>query len=124
MKYITFDQIPVWQNSHKLTVDIYTLTKKFPIEEKYSLTSQLRRAASSVPANIVEGFYRHTTKELLAFLYNARGSAGETHYHLILARDLGYLKEQEFKELAIQADGVVKELSAWIISINHSNQRT
>lgn len=95
MKVKRFEDLRVWQVSHKLTLEIYRITKAFPKEELYGLVAQLRRAASSVPANIAEGYYRHTTKELIKFLYNARGSAGEVTYFLILSRDLKYISDKK-----------------------------
>ncbi len=122
MKYITFEQIPVWQDSHKLTIDVYKLTRTFPADEKYSLVSQLRRSVSSVSANIVEGFYRRTTKDLQGFLYNSRGSAGETCYHLLLARDLGYLEPEQYNRLYDNTDNIIRQLSAWIKTLNSQKE--
>lgn len=122
MKYITFEQIPVWKDSHKLAIDVYKLTRTFPADEKYSLVSQLRRAAGSISANIVEGFYRRTTKDLQGFLYNSRGSAGETIYHLLLARDLGYLEPGRYNTLHDSADNIVRQLSAWIKTLNNQKE--
>jgi len=86
-----FEDLEIWKEAHKLTVKIYETTRNFPKDELYGLISQLRRSASSVAANIAEGHSRDTTKEFIKFLYNARASAAETEYHLILSRDLGYL---------------------------------
>lgn len=122
MKYITFEEIPVWQDSHKLTIEVYLLTRQFPAEEKYSLISQLRRSVSSIPANIVEGFYRRTTRDLQGFLYNSRGSAGETIYHLLLAKDLGYIESSKYLELHDKTDNIVKQLSAWIKTLNNQSE--
>ena len=122
-KYKDFREVPVWQSAHQATLKIYTLTEKFPRKEMYELASQIRRSASSVPANIAEGFNRNTTKELIQFLYNARGSCGETAYHLILSRDLNYISEKEFYELEEIYIGIIKQLNGWIASlkrrINH-----
>lgn len=67
------EEVPVWVKTHELTLKVYKLTAFFPKSELFGLTSQLRRSSSSVPANITEGFYRNSTKELIQFLYNARG---------------------------------------------------
>ena len=75
-----FEDLEVWEGAHKLTIKIYEVTRKFPKDELYGLISQLRRSASSVAANIVEGHSRDTTKEFIKFLYNARASAAETEY--------------------------------------------
>lgn len=82
--------LKVWQKAHALVLDVYKVTKEFPKEEMFGLASQLRRSAASIPANIVEGQSRNTTKEYLQFLYNARGSIEETRYHLLLSKELDY----------------------------------
>ena len=84
-------ELKVWQQAHSLVIEIYKLTARFPNAERFRLTDQLCRAAASVPANIVEGQSRQTTKEYVQFLYNARGSLEETRYHLLLAKDLELL---------------------------------
>ena len=92
-----YKNIVAWQISHKLTVNIYNLTRNFPKEEIYGITSQLRRAASSVSANIVEGSGRETNKDYLRFLYIARASLKETEYFVLLSKDLGYLSTEDFE---------------------------
>ena len=87
-----FRTLKVWQDSHQLTLDIYKATKNFPKEELFALTSQMRRASSSIPTNIAEGCGRGTSKDFARFLQIAVGSAYELDYHLILAHDLSYLK--------------------------------
>ena len=95
----TFRDLKVWEKAHKLTLQIYQITKTFPIEEKFGIISQLRRSASSVPTNIVEGFKRRSKKEYSYFLNLADSSLEETKYHLILSLDLGYLIQKDFNEL-------------------------
>ncbi len=85
--------LEVWKKAHSLVLEIYKLTAQFPKDEKYGIIDQLRRAAYSVPANIVEGQSRNTTKEYLSFLYNARGSVEEVRYFLLLSTDLGYINK-------------------------------
>ena len=85
----------VWQEARILVKDIYTVTKQFPREEIYALTSQMRRAAVSVPSNISEGAARTSKKEFLQFLSIARGSLSELETQVILTTDLGYLKNNE-----------------------------
>ncbi|MBI3289919.1 four helix bundle protein [Candidatus Microgenomates bacterium] len=116
-KYQSVEEVPVWQKAHELTLVVYKVTKEFPGTEVYGLTSQLRRASSSIPANITEGFYRNSTKELLQFLYNARGSCGETLYHSRLALDLGYLTKVIYTQLKDGYDEVGKQLNGWIKSL-------
>lgn len=90
-----FRKLKVWEKAHAFTLVVYRVTKMFPADEKFGLTSQLRRATSSIPANIAEGCGRSGSKELRRFLDIAMGSASEVEYHLILARDLGYLEQWE-----------------------------
>lgn len=116
-KYKTFQEVPVWKTAHSAVLLIYKISARFPKEELYGLTAQIRRSSSSIPANIAEGFYRNTTKELVKFLYNARGSCGETIYHLILARDLGYLNKKEFDELYENYNDLARQLNNWINSL-------
>ena len=116
-KYSNFRELHVWIIAHEAALDIYKLSGSFPKDEDYGLKSQIRRSASSVPANIVEGIYRHTQKELAKFLYNSRGSAGETIYHLLLARDLGYINEEQWKFSTDKYEDVAKQLNGWLRSI-------
>lgn len=111
------EDVPVWQLSHKLTLEVYKLTEQFPKSEIYGLTSQIRRSASSIPANITEGFYRNTTKELIQFLYNARGSYGETLYHLRLATDLGFINKSLYEKILEDYFSVGRQLNGWIKSL-------
>lgn len=94
-----FEKLNVWKQSHELVLNIYKTTQRFPKEEKYRLGDQLKRSASSVPTNIVEGNSRAHKKEYIQFLYLAKGSLEETKYHLMLAKDLGYLEGNIYDEL-------------------------
>ena len=118
MKVKRFEDLIVWQVGHELTLEIYRVTKFFPKEELFGLIAQLRRAASSVPANVVEGYYRHTTKELVKFLYNARGSAGEVTYFLILSRDLKYISDNKYEDLRERYEKLLRSISAMINSLS------
>ena len=115
--YRTFEDLPVWAKSHSLTLQVYVISSGFPHSELYGLTSQLRRSASSIPANIAEGFYRNSTKELIQFIYNARGSLGETKYHIRLATDLGYISDTIYSSLVEEYDSLGKQLNGWIKSL-------
>ena len=86
----SFRDLLVWQKAHAFTLAVYRITDSFPKHELYGLTSQLRRAAGGVPANIVEGYRRRTPADKGRFYNTAQSSADETLYHLILAYDLGY----------------------------------
>lgn len=106
----SFLDLIVWQKSHSLTLDIYQITNKFPSVEKYGVISQLRRAAYSVPSNIVEGHTRNSTKEFVHFLSIAQGSLNELKYFLILSRDLNFIDLNEYNNLNIKADEISKML--------------
>ncbi len=110
----SFENLKVWQKSHALTIKIYKLSNSFPIEEKYRLTDQLCRSASSIPANIAEGKGRYHKKEFRHFLYIARGSLEETKYHLILARDLDYISHTKYNELLTLIKEIGKMLNGLI----------
>ena len=97
-----YTKIEAWKLADDLTVAVYERTRSFPNEEMYGLTSQLRRASYSVPANIVEGSSRESKKDYLHFLYIARGSLSETQYFIHLARRLGYLSPEESETLRRQ----------------------
>lgn len=106
----TFKNIKVWQKAHEMVLQIYKVTKNFPNVEKYGLTSQLRRSASSVATNIVEGYKRKSDKDFAHFLNLADTSLEETKYHLLLAHDLGYLSRGNYQKLSILTEEVGKML--------------
>lgn len=116
-KINNFSDLKVWQLSHHLVKDIYNITKNLPSTEAFGLSSQLRRASVSFPANIVEGYYRDTTKELIRYLYNARGSCGEVIYYIILIYELDYIEITQYEELSTQYKVLIKKLSAMINSL-------
>src|SRR5437868_11910778 len=97
-----YTKIEAWRLADDLTVALYERTRSFPRDEIYGLTSQMRRAAYSVPANIVEGSSRESKKDYLHFLYIARGSLSEAQYFVHLARRLGYLSSEEADKLHLQ----------------------
>lgn len=109
-----FEELRVFDEAHRLTLLIYKLTKTFPKSEAYGLTSQIRRSSASVAANIVEGNSRGHKKEFLQFLYLANGSLEETKYHLLLAKDLGYLDVNEYDNVHFQSEIVGKLLTGLI----------
>lgn len=118
-KYQSVEEVPVWKKAHGLVLLVYKYTENFPRVEIYGLITQLRRACASIPANISEGFYRNSTRELLQFLYIARGSCGETLYHLRLSRDLGFLMERDYLLLKEGYEEVGKQLNGWIKSLRN-----
>lgn len=109
-----FDKLQVFQQSHKFALEVYKVTKAFPQNERYRLVDQICRSASSVPANIVEGNSRQSKKEYIQFLYQAKGSMTETQYHLLLAKDLGYIEKIVFDNLINQGDEIGKMISGLI----------
>ena len=118
---LEWQNLDVWKEAHKLVLEIYKLTRSFPDEERFRLRDQICRCASSVPANIVEGHARYGNREYVQFLYIARGSTEETRYHLLLARDLGYIKNGRYEELDKAYIGVSKMLNALISSLRRKN---
>ena len=109
-----FRDIKVWEKAHKLALQMYRITKRFPSDERFSLVSQLRRSAASIPANIAEGCGRSGDRELSRFMSIAAGSASETEYHLILAHDLGYLKKSDFAEFDKQINEIKRMLNSFM----------
>ncbi len=108
-----YKDLKVWGKAHLFTLKIYEVTKLFPKEEVYSLTNQIRRAASSIPANIAEGCGKNTQAEFAHFLNIALGSANEAEYFLILSKDLTYLKTEHFDELYKH----INEIKGMLISL-------
>jgi len=106
--------LKVWQESKDLVTQIYSLTSKFPKEEIYSITAQIKRAAISVPSNIAEGAARDSNKEYLHFLYIALGSTAELDTQLIIAKDLTFITEKEFVDISKKIDQIGKMLSGLI----------
>ncbi len=109
-----FRELKVWEKGHDLTLAIYRATTGFPQQEVYGLTSQLRRASSSIPANIAEGCGRNGDAELARFCQIAMGSASEVEYHLLLARDLNFLAENVYEDLAGNVVEIKKMLATFI----------
>jgi four helix bundle protein len=112
-----YTKIKAWQLADDFAVAVYQTTKRFPREETYGLTSQVRRAASSTPANIAEGSNRTSKKDYLHFLSIALGSLAEAKYFLHLAKRLGYIDEMEYCKLAGLGDEAGKTLGGLISAI-------
>ncbi|HEY8402217.1 MAG TPA: four helix bundle protein [Cytophagaceae bacterium] len=108
-----YRDLKVWEKSHKLTLEVYKITKAFPSSETYGLTSQLRRSVSSIPTNIAEGCGRHTALDFANFLQNSLGSANEVDYLLLLSKDLEYLDATKFIELETK----INEIRAMLIAL-------
>ena len=109
----TFHDLRVWSKAHQLTLHVYSITRGFPNEELYGLTSQLRRAASSIPANIAEGCGRTSARDFIRFLHIATGSASELEYHLLLAHELKLIGTPAYSSLLNEVTEVKKMLSSF-----------
>jgi len=113
-----FREMQVWHKGHKLALEIYKLTAKFPKEESYGLSSQIRRAAVSIPTNIAEGCGRGSTKELKHFLRISMGSASEVEYQILLSYELRYMNRKMYDNLNSDIQEIKKMLSSYIVKIN------
>lgn len=109
-----------WQEAHKLVIMIYNITKKFPTEERFGLTNQLRRAAVSISSNIAEGFSRKSDKEKIQFYYQALGSLTEIQNQILIAKDIQYVHHDEFEPLAKQTVLVSKLINGLIKKIKQT----
>ena len=109
-----FRSLKVWEKAHELTLKIYKATETFPKQEMYGITSQIQRAAVSVPTNIAEGCGKDTDPELKRYCLIAMGSSSELEYLLLLAHDLGYLQDDKYQELQNLLVETRKMLNAFI----------
>src|SRR5438105_1670583 len=109
-----YRHLKVWEKAHSLTLFMYKATATFPKEEQYGLTSQIRRACSSIPANIAEGCGRDGDAEFSRFLHIAMGSATELDYHLLLARDLKFITLEVYEQLSRELVEVSRMLNAFM----------
>jgi four helix bundle protein len=112
-----FRDLKVWQRGHAFVLAIYQATQAFPDAERFGLTSQVRRAAVSVPANIAEGAVRSSDADFARFLHIAIGSASEVDYYLLLARDLRYLHAAAYEELNNEIQELRRMLNALIARV-------
>jgi four helix bundle protein len=113
-----FTKLEAWQISHELVLAVYMVLKKFPKEERFGIIDQLRRAVSSITANIAEGWGRYHFADRIKFYYQARGSCSEVQNFLILSKDLGYLDKSEFDKLNVMCDRCFKIISGLIRAID------
>lgn len=112
-----YRDLQVWSKAHHMTLELYRVSRGFPREEMYGLTSQLRRAAVSIGANLAEGCGRRTSAELARFVRVAMGSASELDYHLLLCHDLGFMKIDDFQLAATDLMEVRKMLTSFLSSV-------
>jgi len=116
----SYKELKVYQRSYQIALETYKLTKSFPAEEKYGLISQLQRAAVSVPANIAEGFGRYNAKEFIYFLRISLGSLNEVRVYYDLAKDLSYIKYEDFESINIELESISKMIKKLIKNLNES----
>ena len=109
-----FRKQKVWMKAHDLALEVYRITEAFPKTELFGLTSQIRRACVSIPANIAEGCGRDTDADFARFLQIAMGSASELEYHLLLAHDLGFLTDSVYERLQTKTSEVKQMLTSFI----------
>lgn len=107
-----FTDIRVWQQAHKLTLQVYRLTRSFPKDEMYGVTGQLRRACASIGVNIAEGSKKRTNRDYAKYLNTAEGSLAEAEYFLILSKDLEYLPPKDADALTGECNDLAKRLGA------------
>jgi four helix bundle protein len=107
-----FKDLKVWIKAHELTLAIYRCTRTFPKEEMYGLTSQMRRASASIGANLAEGCGRRSDPEMKRFVQIARGSASELEYHLLLARELRLVTDEEFNDFGAKVFEIQRMLAS------------
>ena len=113
-------KLDVWKLAIELVLDVYGVIKTFPMEEKYNLTDQLRRAVVGIPSNIAEGAARNTKKEFANFLYIAQGSLSELDTQLEIAFKVGYIKSNDFENLELKMDRIGKMISGLIKALKQS----
>ena|ERR1700756_501943 len=117
-----YRDLQTWDKAHKLTLDLYKISQRFPKEEVYGLTSQLRRAASSIGANLAEGCGRQTNSEFARFIKISMGSASELDYHLLLAHDLGFLDKATYQYVSKSVVEVRKMLASLLTTVEIETQ--
>jgi four helix bundle protein len=119
-----FKELRVWQAAHDLTLDVYRVTRTFPRDEIHALTSQIRRSAASVGANLAEGCGRYSDAELARYVQIAMGSASELDYHLLLATDLGLIAKEKYDSLSAQVTSVRKMLTSFQQTLREANNKS
>jgi four helix bundle protein len=123
----SFESLIMWQEAHKITLLVYRLTKLFPKEELFGLSSQFRRAVVSISANIAEGYKKRSSADKLRFLNISQGSLEECRYYIILSKDLGYISEPErleLEELISKTSYLINTYCKKIITNNNAKQHS
>ena len=116
MKIQSFTDLTAWQAGHSLVISIYKITRTFPKDQIFSLVNQMQRCVLSITSNIAEGFSRRTKKDKIQFYYMALGSTTELQNQLVVSRDLGYIKNEEFQKIARNTITVHKLINGLIKS--------
>jgi len=111
---INYNSLQFWEKTHKLIIEIYSVTRNFPREEIFSLTNQMRRAAVSIGSNIAEGSGKSSKLDFLRYLEVSLASANELDYQLLISRDLSYIKDDKYQLLSSQTKEVKKMIYAYI----------
>lgn len=112
--YKSFEDLPVWQNARELAMLVYRITSKGKLKDDYGLKNHLQRSVVSISSNIAEGFERGSKREFIQFLYIAKGSCGELRSQLYIAKDLGYLDNNDFKVLLNSTTNLSKQISGFL----------
>ncbi|MDP1573536.1 MAG: four helix bundle protein [Coxiellaceae bacterium] len=121
---MSVENLKVFKKSHKLTLNLYKLTTAFPSDERFGLVSQIRRAGASICANLIEGSHRNNTKEYRHFAGISRGSVGELKYHLLLAKDLDYISEPDYKNYAEETNEISKMLYGLVRALDGAHSHS
>jgi four helix bundle protein len=119
-----FKELKVWQKAYEFSLSVYLISKSFPREEVYGLTSQLRRATVSIGANIAEGCGRRSDGEFVRFLQIARGSSSEVEHHLLLARDLKFMPQSVYADLERKLAEVQRMLTSLVSVIQEKTSKS
>jgi four helix bundle protein len=116
-----FRQLRVWKDAHQLTLEVYKITKTFPKEELFALTSQVRRASASIGSNIAEGCGRGSNKDYAHFLQMAMGSAFEVDYQLLLAKDLDYIDAKTYLSISEKISVLKRQLASLLQKVRDAS---
>ena len=108
-----YKKLKIWEKSVELAIELYRITSTFPKDEIYGMTSQIRRAGVSIPSNIAEGSKRSTKKDFKSFLVIAHGSGAELETQLFISKEIGYLKEVDYKQLITKLDEIMKMIAVF-----------
>ena len=118
IKIDSVEDLDVFKRSHQLTLNVYKMSTALPADEKFGLVAQMKRAAASICTNLMEGSYRLNRGEYRQFVGIARGSSGELKYHLLLAKDLGYISENDYSRYRVESDEISKMLKGLARSLS------